>query len=285
ASALGRAAPSPVASRPEDVAKCTTLSAPLSARTLAGVLTTNRPTMPRTSSRVPAATLIGRASDSPRMAPTARASAITRCSAASGTLAPSTPAMSGPSRGSAGASAATRPQAPITAKSAAPTVAAIRFGVIGGSVVGARFDAELAARGVVERDDLATQLGALAELLRPRQVQLGLLTRDGVAPGSSAVVEVDHARGFRIATREGAHDEQVVVDVVVVHVVQHGLDDLRGEYGHGFTLIHHFRKTSVEMVGWTNTVSHTGTARAGVTSCEQAAPRPPESSRAGSSAG
>ena len=38
------------------------------------------------------------------------------------------------------------------------------------------------------------------------------------------------------------------------------------------------------MVGWTNTVSHTGTARAGVTSCEQASPRPPESSRAESSA-
>src|SRR5690606_19337884 len=212
------------------------LSAPLSPNTLAGEPTANSPKRPSATSSVPTVTLTGRASSSPRIAPTASASAITRCSTASGTLVPSTPAMSGPSVGSAGESAATSPHPPTTANSTAPATAAIRFGVTE-SLVRPRLDAQLAACGVVERDDLAPDLRAFAQLLRPGKVQLGVFARDGVAPGSAAVIEVDHAGGLRIAAGEGTHDEQVVVGMVVVHVMQHGLDDLGGENGHGFTLI------------------------------------------------
>src|SRR5690606_18044148 len=172
----------------------------------------------------------------PRPAPRASTAARASCTTASGTLAARTPAMSGPRRGSAGLSEATRPQPPTTANRTAPTVDAIRFEVI--SVVRARLDAELGTRGVVEGDDLAPDLRTLAELRRPRHAQLLLHPVDGVTPDAAEVVEVDHPRRLRLAPGEGAHDEHAVVAVVVVHVVQNGVDDLGGENGHPTTLIH-----------------------------------------------
>jgi hypothetical protein len=62
-----------------------------------------------------------------------------------------------------------------------------------------------------------------------------------VGPLPTVFVEGDHGRGIRGTIAEGAGDEQVVVAVVIVHVVEHGGDDIGGEdwheiYGSGSSL-------------------------------------------------
>ncbi len=91
-------------------------------------------------------------------------------------------------------------------------------------------DAEPLARGVVQRHDLAAHSRTLGDLpARPRDTQF---LRDAGArdlPGAAVTVDVRHhgARDLDVGCRgEGASDEQVVFDVVVVHVSEDGGDDV-----------------------------------------------------------
>src|SRR5690606_12201210 len=99
-------------------------------------------------------------------------------------------------------------------------------------LVGPRLQAQLGARAVVDDDDLAANLGTLADGGRPRDAEGALLATDGVGPAALVFAEIDHGRGLRGAVAERPRDEEVVVSVVIVHVMQHGGDDLGGEAWH-----------------------------------------------------
>src|SRR5690606_12341386 len=102
-----------------------------------------------------------------------------------------------------------------------------------GSVVRTGLDAELLARGVVQRDDLASYLGALIDRsARPRHAQLFGDADAGDLPDAAIAGEGGHdgVSDLQLGCRgECARDEEVVVAMVVIHVTKDGGDHVAFE--------------------------------------------------------
>ena len=106
------------------------------------------------------------------------------------------------------------------------------------SLVRSRLDPEAGAGGVVERDDLAADLGTLRDGSGgPGHVQRMRVGADGVLPVTRLCVETDHAGALSIRGSEGARDEETVVGVVIVHVAENGGHDVVAESWHETTLV------------------------------------------------
>lgn len=104
--------------------------------------------------------------------------------------------------------------------------------------VGARFNAEALACGIVEGDDFAADLGSLCDATRgPRHTQLASGATHRVLPVPRLSIETDHAGAGGILIAERSCDEETVVGVIVVHVVQHGGHYVVTESWHQTTLV------------------------------------------------
>src|SRR6188768_1252242 len=94
------------------------------------------------------------------------------------------------------------------------------------------FDAEPGGRTLVEGDDLGAHLRAFADRFAPGNPADELAGRGAVGPDAAVPIEPGHLRGRGRRVDERAHDEEVVVVVVAIHVLQDGGDDLGLECWH-----------------------------------------------------
>ncbi len=85
--------------------------------------------------------------------------------------------------------------------------------------------AKLLAGGVVERNHLAANVRPLADgATRPLDTQLSLARTVDHAPDATSGIQADHGAFACLGRTEGAHDQEVVLGVVAVHVAGYGSD-------------------------------------------------------------
>ena len=100
----------------------------------------------------------------------------------------------------------------------------------------AGWEAEGGEGGVIEADDFASQIGAFNGRFSPRDRNTHDLTIDGCVPRSARPIKVCHHGRTRVGARMTAHDHQVVVSMVVVHVAEHGGNNIRRKITHTDTI-------------------------------------------------